>query len=101
MSMDTIDSDQKVLEEVEIAPFEEHDEQAHDRFTHIVNPTMNPHIWDGSMEMTAQDVVDLARTFGIEIVALCEYTWVPKYNPERYPACPTCMDTAHNMISGS
>jgi len=68
------------------------------RLTHIVNPPMNPDIWDGSMEMTGQDVVDIARTEGLEVVALCGYKWVPKHNPDKYDICSTCLDIANQLI---
>ncbi len=81
----------------DVLNFEETDDEAHDRFTHIINPPSNVHIWRPGM--SAQDVVDIARANGWPVKALCGKVWVPKHNPDKYPACPTCMDIAHKLIS--
>lgn len=67
-----------------------------DHRTHIVNPPNNPHIWQPGME--AQDVVDIARTTGQEITALCGYTWVPKRDPEKFDICDACMKIAGDIM---
>lgn len=96
MSMDTIDKTAGQVDKDVIA-YEETDDQTHERFTHIVNPPNNIHIWrDG---MSAQDVVDVARVNGWPVRALCGKEWIPKYNPEKYPACPTCIEIAHQIMS--
>lgn len=74
-----------------------YDQDMHDRFTHIVNPPNNLHIWREGM--SAQDVVDIARINGWPIKMLCGFVLIPKFNPDKYPACPTCMDIAHQLIS--
>lgn len=61
-----------------------------DHKTHIVTEAMNDHIWEAGMN--AQDVVDIARAVGEEVVALCGYRWIPKRNPEKYDLCKTCAD---------
>ena len=96
MSSDTIDKTAGQVE-IHVLPYEETDDQAHDRFTHIVNPPNNLHIWREGM--STQDVVDIARAQALPVKALCGYIWVPKYNPEKYPACPTCIEIAGKIIA--
>lgn len=64
--------------------------------THIINPPMNLHIWQIGME--TQEIVDIARATGQEVVALCGYRWVPKRNPEKYPACDECIRIAGDIM---
>lgn len=68
-----------------------------DTKTHIINPPSNTHLW--KPEMTAQDVVDLARLTGREVVALCGYRWIPRKNPDKYPVCESCMKIATHLIT--
>lgn len=70
-----------------------------DGFTHIVNPPMNLHVWEPGM--STQELVDMARSLEIPIKALCGYIWVPKRNPDKYPACPTCMKIAGELMRGA
>lgn len=70
-----------------------------DNQTHIVNPPLNQHIWHPGMTM--QEVVDTARNMGLEVTALCGYTWIPRRNPEKYPACPECMKIAGELMRGA
>lgn len=67
-----------------------------DTRTHIVNPPGNLHIWIPGM--SAQEIADIARATGQEVVALCGYTWVPKKNPDKYPVCESCVSIAGNII---
>lgn len=69
-----------------------YEDDGNNRLTHIVSPPENPHIFTPGME--AQDIVNLARYTGQEVVALCGYKWVPKHNPDKYDACQRCMDIA-------
>lgn len=66
---------------------------------HIVNPPKNLHIWREGM--TAQDIVDYARILGLEVVALCGYTWIPKHNPDKVDVCDACMTEAGNLMRGA
>lgn len=77
----------------------EKDEKTEDnKLRHIVNPPSNLHIWNPGM--TAQDVVDIARVRGIEIVALCGAKFVPTKNPEDVDeTCNTCLDIAGIMLN--
>jgi hypothetical protein len=79
----------------EVLPYDDTDDGTKP-LAHIVNPPMNLHIWTPGME--AQDVVDIARATGQEVVALCGYRWVPKRNPDKYDVCKTCMDIAGNIM---
>lgn len=81
--------------DLEIVPFDDTDSTSNTR-THIVNPPANVHIWQPGM--SAQDVVDQARLNGWEVVALCEYRWVPKRNPDKYPMCDDCMRIAGEIM---
>lgn len=79
----------------ELFPYEDLNDANHR--THIINPTMNPHL-DGP-GLTGQDIVDAARMSGQEITALCGYTWVPKHNPEKFDICEACMKIAQEYMS--
>lgn len=74
-----------------VAPYEDVDD-GNQHHTHIVRPPENKHIFLPGMD--ARDIVNLARDWGVEVVALCGYRWVPKRNPDKYPACQPCMDVA-------
>lgn len=78
-----------------IAPFEE-EGIPKDHRTHIVNPPKNGHIWQEGM--STKEMVYLARMSGIELVALCGYRWIPKYNPENFPVCEECMTIGMDMV---
>lgn len=69
------------------------------RKTHIVNPPKNIHIWEPGM--TAQDVVDIARATGQEVIALCDYRWIPRHNPEKFEVCKACVDIAGELMRSS
>lgn len=83
---------------VEIAPYEDVDD-GKDHMTHIINPPKNKHIWLPGME--TKEIADIARMTGQEVVALCDYRWVPKRNPEKYPICQSCMDIAGELMRGN
>lgn len=80
---------------VDLIPYEDTND-GKDHLTHIVNPPANRHI--GFPGMKAQDIVDIARIRGVEVTALCGYTWVPKRNPEKYPVCQPCVDVAGDIM---
>lgn len=71
------------------------------RNSHYVSPADNQDIWDalgGGRYVTSQDVVDHARTHGIEVLALCGYRWVPQHDPQKYPVCEACVDEAERRV---
>lgn len=74
-----------------IAPYEENDDPNHR--THIVRGEENSRLWQEGMR--AQNLVDLARMLGTEIVALCGHTWIPAHNPEKFDICEPCLKLAH------
>lgn len=79
----------------DLIPYEEPDPQREYK-AHIVNPPANTHIWQPGME--AQDVVDVARVKGLEVVALCGYKFIPKHNPDKFDACEACMKIAGDIM---
>lgn len=80
------------ITDVEIVPYEDSDDP--ERRTHLVRGIDN-----GYPEgFPSQDVVDLARLAETEVVALCGYTWVPKHNPDKYPACQRCFEVAASLM---
>lgn len=81
-----------------LTEYEEAPDDGADRKTHIVNPPKNIHIWQ--IGMTAQEVVDIARATGQEVVALCDYRWIPKLNPEKFDICQSCLDLAGELMRG-
>ena len=81
-----------------LVPYEDSDDP--NRRTHIVSPPENLHITNGDPKMLAQDVVDIARVIGQEVVALCGYKWVPKHNPDKFDACEACMTIAGHIMRG-
>lgn len=90
MSVDTtLDVD------IDVVPYEDVDD-GKDHLTHIINPPKNLHIWEPGMD--AKDIVPIARLLGKHVVALCDYRWVPKRNPEKYPVCQTCVEIAGALM---
>lgn len=81
----------------ELFEYEESDDP--NRKTHIVNPPKNIHIW--RQGMTAQDIVDIARATGQEVIALCGYRWVPKHNPDKFEVCRSCFKIAGDLMRSS
>ena len=67
------------------------------KMRHIINPPANLHIF--RPWMSAQDIVDIARVRGIEVVALCGHRWVPRHNPTNLPTCDDCVRIAGEILS--
>jgi len=80
-----------------VIPYED-TEDGDEHHTHLINPPNNLHIWLPGMSI--QEVVNIARTTGQVVVALCGYTWVPKRNPEKYDACSKCISVAGELMKG-
>ena len=99
MSTDTLsDVDTGIDISQMVAPFDDTDD-GKDHMTHIVNPPKNTHIWQPGI--TTAELVQTARMIGAELTALCDYTWVPKRNPEKYPVCQSCIDIAGELMRGN
>lgn len=92
----TLINDTFISSEIEIVPFKDVDDGKNHK-THIINPSLNTHIW--MPNMTSKDIVDIARLTGQSITALCGYTWIPKRNPEKYDICKECMNIAVKLIN--
>lgn len=91
------ESQTEVETDLDVLPFEmPADDNMH--LTHVINPPMNTHIWKPGM--SSRDVVDIARSRQQEITALCGFKWVPKFNPDKFPACAACMNRAAEIIRG-
>ena len=67
------------------------------KMRHIINPPANLHIF--RPWMSAQDIVDIARVRGLEVVALCGHRWVPRHNPTNLPTCDDCVRIAGEILS--
>lgn len=80
----------------DIIPYEEPADGEEGK-AHVVNPPANLHIFRHP-EMSARDIVDIARATGQEVKALCGYIFVPKHNPDKLPACDRCMEIAGDII---
>lgn len=67
---------------------------------HYVNPPANTHIWREGMTM--QEVVEIAKERGLELVALCGYVWIPQHDePYGLPVCERCSEiVADHMLDG-
>lgn len=81
-----------------IAPYEEPDDPNHR--AHVVNPCFPPENelrWGPNM--SAQQIVDIARVTGTEVIALCGHTFVPKYNPDPLDACEACIKIAGLLMN--
>jgi len=92
MITDTTTEDLTVL-----IPYDETDDGG-EHYTHIVRPTENIHI-TASASVSGQDIVDMARLMGEEVVALCGHRWVPDRNPDKYPACQRCFKIAEQIMA--
>lgn len=93
MTTETIEIQQTITEE--LIPYEDIQDYGEHK-AHIVNPPMNMHVFQPGME--GQDIVDVARAMGLEIVALCGFKFVPKRNPDKYDACELCMKEAERIM---
>lgn len=93
-------TDTNTLEDIDleslISPYEEDNDP--NKRSHIVSPPANTHIWQPGM--TSQEMVDLARMTGQELVALCGHRWVPKLNPKGHDVCEPCSTEAMNVLGG-
>lgn len=87
----------EIVEDTDLVPYEEDNDPK--RRTHIINPPSNLHIWKPGM--STQDVVDIARFYDLEVIALCGYTWIPKHNPEKYDVCEPCFKIAGDLMRGA
>ena len=68
------------------------------RLTHIVVSEDNSHI-DVLGDMSAKEIISVARANGLEVVALCGYRWIPVNDPDKYPACEACVEEARKRIN--
>lgn len=68
--------------------------------THIVNPADNIEVQlTYGRVADAQELVNLARAIGVEIIALCGHKFVPKHNPDKPDACEACMKIAGEIMA--
>lgn len=67
--------------------------------THIVSPYGNEHIWKSGMDMRV--LVEIAMAKGLEVKALCGYTWIPTKDPDKHDACEECMKIAGDLMAGA
>lgn len=79
-----------------VEPYEDDDDP--NRKTHLINPAMNLRIQRIYGRMEAQEIVDTARLFKHEVVALCGHKWIPVHNPEKYDACEPCFKIAGDIM---
>lgn len=103
MSTPTLDKpDVTTKLEEEVLPYDDSDADE-TNLTHIINPPDNQHIrrWSGIRGMQAQDIVDVARANQWPVNTLCGKSFVPKRNPEKYPACQPCIDKAGEIMRES
>lgn len=80
--------------DTDVLPYE--DDTTGDIRAHIVRPEENGQQYD----LTGQDIVDLARLNGTEVVALCGHRFVPSHDPAPAPACEPCVDVAAQIMKG-
>lgn len=66
------------------------------RLTHLINPPDNLHLWRPGMP-TSQ-IIDVALARGVAVVALCGFKFLPKHNPDKYPACEACIKIAGDLM---
>jgi hypothetical protein len=79
-----------------VNPFEKTDDPK--LRTHSINPPANLHIWRPGM--STKDVLFIARSQGLEVVALCGFRFVPVHDPEDYDACEECIRLAGEIMAG-
>lgn len=100
MSQTLSETKQTIIEkliEVFDTPYTDDGDPSHK--THFINPAMNTDIQDQYGPMDAAIIVKTARFFGIEIVALCGFKFIPERNPEKYDSCEPCAHAAADIIS--
>lgn len=78
----------------DLVVYEETDDP--DTKAHIINPSMNLHIWQPGM--SSQDIVNIARLRGVFVNALCGYRFIPRHDPDKHAACDPCLKAASDMI---
>lgn len=83
------------VEQIDVMPYEDNDDP--DRHTHIINAELNQHVaFPGA---SAKEIVDTARMTGQELIMLCGFRFIPKHNPEKYPACESCVRIAGILMN--
>jgi hypothetical protein len=70
------------MQQLEQSPIAVSDSGDHDMFAHYVD----------SADMIA------ALVDGVPIMALCGKIWVPSRDPQKYPVCPTCLETYNSIV---
>lgn len=91
---------QTVVEQttIEAVETEEVTEASNNEPRHIINPPMNLHIWREGM--STQEIVDIARVRGLEVVALCGYRWIPTRDASLVKeTCNACIDEAGRLMN--
>jgi hypothetical protein len=69
--------------------------------THYVTPFDNPSIWrelGGGMDVSGHDIVVYGRLNFKEITAVCGHKFVPILDPDKYPACESCVAEATSRM---
>ena len=74
----------------------ERDEIAETHITTSNEPADSAHIVRKVGDESPQALVLRARIEGIEVEALCGYTWVPQKDPAVLPVCAACLDIYKN-----
>lgn len=97
--MSALDTSTDTTTDTSILPFEDVDDPEHR--AHYIRPFDNVHITGPDMSMSAQDIADTARLLGVEVVALCEFRWVPKADPRKYPVCEACVEVGVQINLGN
>lgn len=95
--MTTLTPDTVADIELTLVPFETNDDPNHR--AHLVRPADNG-VTRADDPTTSQDIIDMARLAGTEVVAVCGHTWIPKANPKQYPVCDACLDIAVEISAG-
>lgn len=75
---------------------DEQTDKPDDHRAHIVNPPDNMHIWIPGM--TAWQIVDIARKKHLYVFALCGWAFVPRHDPDAFPACEDCVKMAGELM---
>ncbi len=87
-----------VVEEVGFGVSKTKDPESHDRFAHVIVEGYWVSAEGGGEKFVASgnDVVG-AYLNQTPLRALCGKTWVPRYDPKRYPVCPECKEIAKGL----
>lgn len=81
-------------------PFDEDDGSDPNRRAHYVTWEDNPEFVARFGVLGSQELVDTARLFRVEVIALCGYKWVPRLNPQKFDVCTKCANIAADRIMG-